>query len=37
MSNESIFPRRKQRWPTVFGTVVSQPNFWMNYGDRGPY
>jgi len=21
----------------LFGTVVSQPNFWMNYGDRGPY
>src|SRR5689334_850188 len=21
----------------LFGTVVSQPNFWMNYPDRGPY
>lgn len=21
----------------LFGTVVSQPNFWMNYRDRGPY
>jgi ankyrin repeat protein len=21
----------------LFGTVVSQPNFWMNYQDRGPY
>jgi hypothetical protein len=21
----------------LFGTVVSQPNFWMNYYDRGPY
>lgn len=21
----------------LFGTVVSQPNFWMNYGDRGPF
>ena len=21
----------------LFGTVVSQPNFWMNYGNRGPY
>lgn len=21
----------------LFGTVVSQPNFWMNYNDRGPY
>jgi hypothetical protein len=21
----------------LFGTVVSQPNFWMNYCDRGPY
>jgi hypothetical protein len=21
----------------LFGTVVSQPNFWMNYGNRGPF
>jgi hypothetical protein len=21
----------------LFNTVVSQPNFWMNYNDRGPY
>ena len=21
----------------LFGTVVSQPNFWMNYRDRGPF
>ena len=21
----------------LFGTVISQPNFWMNYNDRGPY
>ena len=21
----------------LFGTVVSQPNFWRNHGDRGPY
>jgi hypothetical protein len=21
----------------LFNTIVSQPNFWMNYGDRGPF
>lgn len=21
----------------LFGTVISQPNFWMNYGKRGPF
>ena len=21
----------------LFNTVVSQPNFWMNYNDRGPF
>ena len=24
-------------WTPLFGTVVSQPNFWMNYRGRGPF
>jgi hypothetical protein len=24
-------------YTALFSTVVSQPNFWMNYGDRGPF
>jgi hypothetical protein len=24
-------------YTALFNTVVSQPNFWMNYGKRGPY